>query len=583
MNKITAFRNAAEFQRIFGVQEHGNGVKSRRNKILLQFYKSKSIWDFCRKHNGKYDYFFGLRNMVDLKEYIIDVIHDQLIRNASSSTKDFYPVKLMGRTYWSSVYSTDENKGIPSNGNVGYVRYVTHEENRNGKVYRMRAGRFYKRLLLESELGRALPEQVLNWLCEQFTEMWSSYVARTLPHFTLHVDRDFYRIYSYNEDNGCTYDFNSCMMDDDQWQFYRDCVSAKAAYLTNDDDRVIARCIIFTDVKDQDGNTWRLAERQYAQEGRDLYKRCLVDALIEGGHIDGYKQVGVDCHSTTAYVDKNGNSLMNKRFSINCELDFSYDSDYAWENEKNHILSYQDSFKFYDFKLRKAFNTEPKDMTNVSMLDTTRHYLEGFWDEYHDDWCVNYFFVWYNGNEMRCDRNRLEDFIEHRDGYFIHKDNFVKCPVCGCDMPDPKYYATRSRLVFTFKDGEKTTHVCSRSCLIKLQEEKEASAYKYRFYDNFSGHTIKSNTERPVAILHPFMEELHIVKCSSNDFQSRVQRNDIAVVVTKDGFYIPIVSFVENPQELWNKYESKNIELARMKVDEILHMNYENGVNSIYA
>ena len=39
MYKITAFRNAEEFQRIFGVQEHGNGVKSRRNKILLQFYK----------------------------------------------------------------------------------------------------------------------------------------------------------------------------------------------------------------------------------------------------------------------------------------------------------------------------------------------------------------------------------------------------------------------------------------------------------------------------------------------------------------------------------------------------------------
>lgn len=476
MNKITAFRNAAEFQRIFGVQQHGNGVKSRRNKILLQFYKSKSIWDFCRKHNGKYDYFFGLRNMVDLKEYVLDVIHGQLVRKASKSYNPFYPVKLMGSTYWSSVYSTDENKGIPSNGDVGYVRYVTHEENRNGKVYRMRAGRFYKRLLLESELGRALPEQVLNWLCEQFAESWSSYVARTLPHFTLHVDRDFRRIYSYDEDDGCTYDFNSCMMDDDQWQFYRDCVSAKAAYLTNDDDRVIARCIIFTDVKDQDGNTWRLAERQYAQEGRDLYKRCLVDALIEGGHIDGYKQVGVDCHSTTAYVDKDGNSLMDKRFSINCELDFSCDSDDAWENEKNHILSYQDSFKFYDFKLRKAFNTEPKDMTNVSMLDTTRCYLEGIWDEYHERWCLNWMYVWYQGNKIKCDANDIEDFKDFNFGYFIHKDEFVKCPVCGGDMPNPELYGNEN---FMIRCNGK--YFCSRHCKDEF-EQKLIS--KQSFFDD---------------------------------------------------------------------------------------------------
>ena len=34
MYRIKSFSNAQEFQELFGVQEHGNGVKSRKNKIL---------------------------------------------------------------------------------------------------------------------------------------------------------------------------------------------------------------------------------------------------------------------------------------------------------------------------------------------------------------------------------------------------------------------------------------------------------------------------------------------------------------------------------------------------------------------
>jgi len=34
------FRNYAEFQERFGIQEHGNGAKNRKNKILLSFIKN---------------------------------------------------------------------------------------------------------------------------------------------------------------------------------------------------------------------------------------------------------------------------------------------------------------------------------------------------------------------------------------------------------------------------------------------------------------------------------------------------------------------------------------------------------------
>ena len=37
MNKIQSFKNAQEFQELFGIQEHGNGVKSRKTKSCLPF------------------------------------------------------------------------------------------------------------------------------------------------------------------------------------------------------------------------------------------------------------------------------------------------------------------------------------------------------------------------------------------------------------------------------------------------------------------------------------------------------------------------------------------------------------------
>jgi hypothetical protein len=37
------FKNYQEFQELFGIVEHGNGVKSRKNKILLSLFKSKEL------------------------------------------------------------------------------------------------------------------------------------------------------------------------------------------------------------------------------------------------------------------------------------------------------------------------------------------------------------------------------------------------------------------------------------------------------------------------------------------------------------------------------------------------------------
>ena len=189
-------------------------------------------------------------------------------------------------------------------GDIRAVRYVNLENNR---VFKMKAGRFFNKCL--EDMGITWPEPVRLWMCEEFQRQWETYSSQNRVSKTgeldLQVDDDFKSIYSYR---ACAGDFYSCMMDDGQWPFYRDAVNAKAAYLRRKaDGKIVARCIIFNEVHDTDtGEVLRLAERQYSTECDDVLKRLLVDALIKGDYIDGYKKVGVDCHNNRAYIGKNG-------------------------------------------------------------------------------------------------------------------------------------------------------------------------------------------------------------------------------------------------------------------------------------
>ena len=83
----------------------------------------------------------------------------------------------------------------------------------------------------------------------------------------------------------------------------------------NETGKIIARCVIFTEVYDADGEVWRYAERQYSVGCNDVYKQALVDALIQAGEIDCFKKVGASCHDCHAIVDVHGNSLADKKFN----------------------------------------------------------------------------------------------------------------------------------------------------------------------------------------------------------------------------------------------------------------------------
>ncbi|MBD5427033.1 MAG: hypothetical protein HDR38_05730 [Treponema sp.] len=404
-----------DFKFLFGLEIHGNGTKSRKNKILLQHLKNPALIKYCRE-NGDWS-LLRIRNMADLKQTVLNSIQesgnrDQLLQNK---------VELISKTYWSGLYRTDEMQGLCEDFDKRSVRYVNIK---NAHVYKMKAGKFFTAITKETELGQILSSQVVNWLSEEFTQDWQTYTYGKTPEVELHVDDNFEIIY---DETACK-DFYgcSCMVGRDRHSFYENAVEAKAAYLLDRDGYVLARAIIFTNVTDQNGKKWRLLERQYSKESNEVLKRLLVDLLIKEGHIDGYKQIGAGCSESRAFVANDGSSLADMKFSIRCELEM-YDT-----------LSYQDSFKFYDYDRNTAYNYV--DSSYNYCLDTTDVNIDGEeddednqeYDEYHDYNCDEVRLCYYHGEEINVDVDNLEDFIYiESEGEYHHKDDVTQCDNCG--------------------------------------------------------------------------------------------------------------------------------------------------------
>lgn len=405
--------NYQEFQYRFGFTEHDNGKKSRRNKVLLNFIKDRKLLKECIRKN---DFtLLNIPNMVEFKKMMFGKI--QISGGFDMNLP--YRVELINYTFHSNKYSTDEMKGLCEDSDYKSCRYINHKN--NGRIFKMKAGKFIRNLILETEFGRKLSESTLIYLQETFSEDWQTYSMSTLPKNNLYVNDNFADIYSSSE---CKGDFNSCMMNRGFHTFYRDSVNASAAYLRNDEGKIVARCIIYNKVHEEGSDKiWRLAERQYSTNQDNLLKRALVEALIREGYIDGYKQVGFDCHNARGFVDVNGNSLEDKDFWIDCDL------------ETYEPLSYQDSFKWYDMAKRRAYNYQVPGYDYN--LDTTEGSIDGEeddrnYDEYHDEYTdSNTVTVMYHGQEMSCSENDLEDFIWiDSEEIYYHKDDLEMCPVC---------------------------------------------------------------------------------------------------------------------------------------------------------
>jgi hypothetical protein len=435
---------------MFGIQHHGNGEKSRKNKILLSYLKNRSLLhdavisgNYCLLH---------ISNMAELKQ----TLNNEIIQSGREDNSLPGEVKILEQTYHSALYRTDDYNGVCEDGDNHSFRYVNTE---NERAFKMKIGKFYRKIILETGFGKNLPEQALTYLCEEMVQDWQTYAMCNQPRNKLYVNDDFEKI--YNAD-ACEGDFHSCMADGGYHSFYENAVDASAACLENDSGMIIARCIIYNKAKDQNGKVWRLAERQYSTDCNDILKRILVDALIKGDYIDGYKKVGAGCGDSRAFVDNEGNPLNKLRFSIDCDLGFG------------DILSYQDSFKNYDEHARIADNFED----GYIKLDVTGGQIEvedTEYDDYHDYNCEEVTCVYYHGREYYCDIDNLDDFIyvEKEDEYY-HEDDVCTCERCN------EYFLSNNGHYYSEITGE---NYCCPECMDKSEQEYKKANRTYSEYD----------------------------------------------------------------------------------------------------
>lgn len=410
---IAPFKNYDEFKQMFGIIKHGNGVESRKNRILLAFHKHPAVREIIK--NGKYD-FINVKSMAALKNIALEL----LTAHRFNAT-----MKLNGYFWYSPDYTTDSQRGICLDGSIGFIRYVRRD---NERVFKMRAGKMFRHLIDSASNADLFPEQVKVWLVEELVADWTA--NEKCLDYELHVDDDFKGIYSGKR---CGYaSFGSCMQNEGYYTFYEKCVDAKAAYLTQND-IIVARAIIYTEVTDEAGIKYRLLERQYAADGDELLKTILIQKLIAAGEIDGYKKVGAGCSDSTAFVGINGEDFSFKDFSIPCHI------------EDNDYISYQDSFKYYVDYEGLAYNFEPN--ASYEDLDITSGHLDHEYDEYHERYCRETREVFVEGRSMYCDVDDMDDFVfVDSDCEYHHKDDCVEIDgdwylkdsedVCYCEYCD---------------------------------------------------------------------------------------------------------------------------------------------------
>ena len=156
------FNNYDGFMLRFGIMEHDNGKKSRRNKVLLNFIKDRNLLKECIRKN---DFtLLNIPNMVEFKKTIFGKI--QISGGFDMNLP--YKVELINYTFHSNKYSTDEMKGLCEDSDFKSIRYVNHKN--NGRIFKMKAGKFIRNLILETKFGKKLSESTLIYLQETFSE-----------------------------------------------------------------------------------------------------------------------------------------------------------------------------------------------------------------------------------------------------------------------------------------------------------------------------------------------------------------------------------------------------------------------------
>ena len=399
---IKSFSNYEGFKKVFGFIEHGNGAKSRKNKILLGMLKDRKFIHLCLgdEESAK---ILSITSMAELKNYLREYVS---INTSGPYYLSFNFPSVSG--VYSNIYRFDGLQGICQDMDTACIRYVNIERD---KAFKMKAGKFITNILNGSYFTSILPEQAKRWIGEEFAREWKAYAASKTPDINdleLHVGRTINDFGDMYDSNVCKGDFGSCMTNKDQYYFYKYSIDASAAYLKDGYGRIVARCIIYNEVVvESTGEVLRLAERQYSSGEDNVLKQILVDRLIDGGYIDGYKRVGASCHDAMDFVRNNGDSLQ-VRMHISNSI------------SAGDTLSYQDTFKWLDIESGTAYNYEDCHYTHD--LATTDENLE--YNRENMTYC-EYDEEWYDEEDVEYD-----DYHE----VYIHRDNATTAKYNGCEI-----------------------------------------------------------------------------------------------------------------------------------------------------
>lgn len=401
MRDFFCFKNAREFRELFGMRYVNGCPVGRNNKILLSFLKSKDVFNFDKS-------LMGIRSMPELKNKC-----NELLLGGSS-------LFLMDKWYSLTGYNTDERYGICEDLDTTSVR-VLHDY----KLVKIRAGKLFRKIILENDFGKCLPEQVITYLCEEFSRDWETYAkSKCQKEYVLLTGLDSDLTFADIYGNGKKYmaDYmGSCMTGRNRHAFYDTSMAdvyPAALVRANRPKNIVARCVVYNHVTDVDsGEVLRLAERQYSSIG-EFGQRLLVNALKDKGLIDGHKFIGASCHEGTNFVLNDGTYIGDKTLSV--RVDFS----------KNKILSYQDSFKYYNHREKTAYNKCP-DRYSINLASTDNKVDVNF-DSYHNEEIigrVNEVFV--GGKRLTCAAADMRDFFPWGNFWFHKKKDSQKCPHCG--------------------------------------------------------------------------------------------------------------------------------------------------------
>lgn len=492
------FGNYDGFREIF-VREDG----VRKNGILLSFFKNKEIRQWAREHR-KLKKLLNIKSMGELYN-----VCDELVRSTYYAMP--YCVSILDKQYMSDKYASDRG-GVCEDGDFTSFRYRNMERD---TVFKMKIGKMYKHLIRCSEFGKLLNEQVVLFMCEEMSRKWRAENAQKYSGFQLHVDDDFEKIYSSRYQRG---NFGSCMTDEDREDFYENGVKAKAAYLTDEDGLVVARCVIYTECTDKEGKVWRLAERQYSSNGDETLKMMLVYALIKGGHIDGYKKVGADCHSSTSFLDINDVQIENPHFYITCKR---YEDD---------TISYQDSFKWFDMNKQIAYNYSARGASwDLSVTDRTLCGCDDNYDEYHEEYTSSDLVtVSYHGNEMSCSEDDLDDFVWiESESMYYHEDDVTQCGQCGG-------YMISDDAVSSCLTGE---DYCCDDCCVEAERSYKEDNWDYSEYDDEYVEEAES-FYRAIESTKDYVE----TTISKESLQELIDAGD---VVERDGDYYEVSDYLD--------------------------------------